>query len=103
MSIASQAGYRRVANAVKRFEPFVPWNRRFLEYRLICYRHAHDPLAETAQKDLEDFLKQAPAADVEPAADPVSDCRSVLPARDNGLRPFSGPRRDTGDPKRQSR
>ncbi len=49
------------SSAFAPFEPWVPWERRFLERRADCYGTHDHPLAERAQEELEAFLDKAPA------------------------------------------
>ena len=46
--------------ALKPFEPDIPWYPAFLQNRAACYERAHHPLAARARKDLEDYLKGSP-------------------------------------------
>ena len=48
------------AEAIKAFEPYVPWNLEFLDNRLVCYAFIQDPLRANAAKDLEDFKYWSP-------------------------------------------
>lgn len=60
--IAASAGLaRECAQAAHAFEPWVPWQRHFLERRLACYAAAGDPLAEPARRDLAELLRDEPA------------------------------------------
>ena len=43
--------------AVLDCEPYVPWPRDFLEFRLSVYRAAKSPRAEPAARDLADYLR----------------------------------------------
>ena len=42
-------------DAIRPFEPNVPWRREFLTRRAQCYRETGDPLAERAEADLQRF------------------------------------------------
>jgi hypothetical protein len=39
-------------NVIKSYEPYVPWQRVYLERRARCYRE-RDPMAAKAERDLE--------------------------------------------------
>jgi len=41
------------------FEPDPPWNAQFLDWRRTCYRIANDPLADTAARDYDTFIRSA--------------------------------------------
>jgi hypothetical protein len=43
------------------FEPWVPWEERFLTIREMCYQQTSDPRSKQATRDLEAFKAQAPA------------------------------------------
>jgi hypothetical protein len=45
--------------AVMDCEPYVPWSREFLEFRLSVYRSAKSPRAEAAAGDLAEYLRHA--------------------------------------------
>ena len=45
--------------AVLDCEPYVPWSRDFLEFRLSVYRAAKSPRAVPAARDLADYLRHA--------------------------------------------
>ena len=45
--------------AVMDCEPYVPWSRDFLEFRLSVYRAANSPRAEVAARDLAEYLRHA--------------------------------------------
>ena len=45
--------------AVMDCEPYVPWSRDFLEFRLSVYRAAKSPRAEAAARDLTEYLRHA--------------------------------------------
>ncbi len=42
------------------FEPHVPWDQGFLAHRAECYRRRDHPLAPRAERDLQDYLDDAP-------------------------------------------
>lgn len=48
------------SSAFAAFEPWPPWNERFLRQRCSCYTAAQHPLTEAACKDLAQFRKAAP-------------------------------------------
>lgn len=51
----------RCVDAFAPFEPWVPWERRFLERRAECYRNHDHPLAQRAHEELEAYVDRAPA------------------------------------------
>jgi predicted membrane-bound spermidine synthase len=55
--IAEQISPAAVAHYVESFEPYVPWSKRFLNYRVKVYQDAGHPLAVKADQDLLDFLR----------------------------------------------
>jgi hypothetical protein len=55
--VAEQVGPAVAARFVESFEPFVPWNEPFLEYRRQIYRAAGHPFGARAERDLQDFLR----------------------------------------------
>jgi spermidine synthase len=60
----SQPGERTVRE-LEAFEPHVVWERNFLEVRKTCYVAMHNPRAQQASRDLDEFVKnEAPTADV---------------------------------------
>jgi hypothetical protein len=60
--------------ALHAFEPHVQWRREFLEVRNECYTTLHDPLAEQARRDLDDFMKhQAATANVSSLAKTIQE------------------------------
>jgi len=60
LEIGRQIDFEHGAEALKNFEPHVPWNEAFLRYRYTCYRLTSNPLAEQAEKDLQEFLQNTP-------------------------------------------
>jgi len=47
------------------FEPYVVWQRNFLNTRKECYLAQHSPLAKQANRDFDEFMKrEAVTADV---------------------------------------
>ena len=51
--------------ALQAFEPYVVWQRNFLNTRKECYLGQHSPLAKQANRDFDDFMKrEAVTADV---------------------------------------
>ena len=59
LDIAVDLGDRELLkDALEPFEPHVPWQRRFLENRLDCYRHLGDPRTDKAERDLQQFLEE---------------------------------------------
>jgi hypothetical protein len=51
--------------AVEAFEPHVLWQHKFLEMRKACYAAVHNPRAEQARRDFDEFMKhEASTADV---------------------------------------
>jgi len=59
LDIALDLGDRELLkDAFEAFEPHVPWQRRFLEKRLDCYRHLADPRTAKAERDLQQFLQE---------------------------------------------
>ncbi len=47
-------------NAIKSYEPNVPWQAIYLDRRARCYRETGDPMAAQAQRDLEYFRRGEP-------------------------------------------
>ncbi len=60
LTIAQNIDAHYVADAVGRFEPYPLWDSEFLQTRLQAYQQTGNPLADRAQKDLDDFLIYAP-------------------------------------------
>jgi predicted membrane-bound spermidine synthase len=56
MNLAMDIDYRHAAKVFPQFEPNVPWNRPFLEYRLACYKATGNPLEAQARRDLDRYL-----------------------------------------------
>jgi hypothetical protein len=50
----------RVVESLRRFEPWIPWERAVLTLRAQCYEEAKDPLAATAKRQLAEFLAAQP-------------------------------------------
>jgi predicted membrane-bound spermidine synthase len=50
----------RCIEALAPFEPHVPWEEPLLTFRYQCYRDRKHPLAERAERDLEDYREAAP-------------------------------------------
>ena len=48
-------------SAVGAFEPNVPWQHNFLNVRQACYSTTHNPRAEQAKRDFDQFMKNEPA------------------------------------------
>ena len=71
LSIAAAAdGNRlgdRTARSIAALEPHIPWNRQFLELRAAAYKSVHDPRADQAARDLDEFM-QHEALTSDPAA-----------------------------------
>ena len=65
---------------LQRFEPYVPWERRFLTVRLEAYDAANHPNADRAAKELDAFL----------SAEPFPFDTNLMPARP-ATRPATGP------------
>lgn len=49
-----------LTNAYKNFEPYPPWDKEFLENRLLAYEETNDPLVQKAKDDLKYYNKYAP-------------------------------------------
>ncbi len=60
LEISAMIDFKHGAAAVRLFEPNIPWNEKFLRYRLRCYEEMLDPIAGQANKDLNAFLNDAP-------------------------------------------
>ena len=60
LDIGSQIDFKHGAEAVRRFEPHIPWTEKFLRYRYLCYEKTGDPLAGQARADLDRFFQHAP-------------------------------------------
>ena len=60
LSVARRIDAEHAAEAVHEFEPHVPWTRVFLGYRLATYQRVGDPLAEAAERELEQFMEEDP-------------------------------------------
>jgi spermidine synthase len=58
--VDERTGSRVAAEAVKPFEPNVPWEREFLEIRLNAYKRVNDPLTVLADQQLLDYLRAEP-------------------------------------------
>jgi hypothetical protein len=50
----------RVIRSLHAFEPWIPWEKKFLTVRAECYEKTGDPRAVTATRDLEDLLATEP-------------------------------------------
>ena len=59
-SDGSQPG-EHTLRALEAFEPHVVWARHFLEVRKTCYSALHDPRAEQASRDFDEFIKHEPS------------------------------------------
>jgi spermidine synthase len=46
--------------AVELHEPNVPWQQNFLHVRQLCYEASHDPRAEKAKRDFDEFVRNEP-------------------------------------------
>jgi hypothetical protein len=51
---------RYTAPALSPFEPYVKWERKFLEIRKACYQGTHNPRFAKASDDLDEFLANEP-------------------------------------------
>jgi hypothetical protein len=51
---------RLCAAALAPFEPYIPWEKEFLERRARCYSRAGHRLAGRAERDLQRFLAAEP-------------------------------------------
>jgi len=47
-------------DAIKSYEPHVPWQPVYLEQRARCYAETNDPRAAQARRDLAEFRKNEP-------------------------------------------
>lgn len=56
INVAMDIDYRHAEKVFPQFEPNVPWNKSFLEYRLACYKATGNPLAAQARRDLDSYL-----------------------------------------------
>lgn len=68
LALAEQLGeHPRCLDLLAEREPFVPWNRRFLEWRRSCYRTFGGDVAR-ADRDLLDFLAEEPETLLRPTS-----------------------------------
>jgi len=49
-----------IAAALSTFEPYVKWDRKFLELRKACYKATRDSHFQEASRDLDEFLANEP-------------------------------------------
>ena len=61
LDLAGQLGNPEIVEALKHFEPHLIWKRPFLNKRADVYKKVGDPRAKQAEKDLNEFLMDAPA------------------------------------------
>ena len=70
-------------SALELFEPYVKWDRQFLELRLACYQATTNPRLAQATRDLDEFLSnQALTADTSALAKLFEHSSDVPPADD---------------------
>jgi hypothetical protein len=93
-TIADQrTGSRTAAEAVRQFEPNVPWDRAFLEARLNIYKRVNDPLTVLADQQLLEFLRAEPfpfdldLAPQQPATQPAATSPTSGPATQSATQP----------------
>lgn len=61
--------------ALEAFEPHVLWEHKFLEVRKACYSTTHNPRAEQASRDFDEFMKhEASTADVSALTKEIEAC-----------------------------
>ncbi len=58
-TIAALIDSQHGREAIRKFEPHVPWQEDFLKYRYVCYRDTGDPHARKAKADYQTFMKNA--------------------------------------------
>lgn len=57
--IAANGPPEKAVQFVETFEPYVPWSQRFLKFRKQIYTQSGHPLARQADRDLQEFLRNA--------------------------------------------
>jgi spermidine synthase len=97
----AKTGSRTAAEAVRPFEPHVPWEREFLEARLNAYKKVNDPLTVLADEQLLEFLRREPfpfdldlapqAPATQPAPPPPATAPATAPATQPALLPPPAP------------
>lgn len=71
--------------ALEAYEPHVLWQRQFLQVRKDCYSALHNPHAEQARRDFEDFMKS------EPLTTDVTALASEIKSRSTKVDPSTAP------------
>jgi hypothetical protein len=60
LRVASFIGPQTLAEAIQAFEPYVPWEEGLLRLRAATYRTVGHRLADRAERELQQFLRDAP-------------------------------------------